>query len=202
MLLLIVFRFVITFSVCVDGKNGLLKDRSSPCSARSSKPRHEDVFARLASTDLLRQSERRNSGFSQHKLLHSSCCDVGIASHFAHFAQALRSTLFGVVCVPFEISKLGHVGECGAFERLFDWIHVDSVSRCHVVYIYHQADAVESRARVVCLVVGLWTLVERKERRPELALYCTAQALNSLYLQAKKKGYILLELLASCPICC
>jgi hypothetical protein len=37
---------------------------------------------------------------------------------------------------------------------------------------------------------GLWTLVERKERRPELALYCTAQALNSLYLQAKKKGYI------------
>ncbi len=37
---------------------------------------------------------------------------------------------------------------------------------------------------------GLWTLVERKERRPELALYCTAQALNSLYLQCKKKGWI------------
>ncbi len=37
---------------------------------------------------------------------------------------------------------------------------------------------------------GLWTLVERKERRPELALYCMAQALNSLYLQAKKKGIV------------
>lgn len=37
---------------------------------------------------------------------------------------------------------------------------------------------------------GLWVLVERKERRPELALYCVAQALNSLYLQAKKKGYV------------
>jgi hypothetical protein len=37
---------------------------------------------------------------------------------------------------------------------------------------------------------GLWTLVERKERRPELALYCTAQALNSLYLQCKKKGWV------------
>lgn len=35
---------------------------------------------------------------------------------------------------------------------------------------------------------GLWTLLERKERRPELALYCVAQAINSLYLQGKKKG--------------
>jgi hypothetical protein len=35
---------------------------------------------------------------------------------------------------------------------------------------------------------GLWTLLERKERRPELATYCAAQAINSLYLQAKKKG--------------
>ncbi len=37
---------------------------------------------------------------------------------------------------------------------------------------------------------GLWTLVERKERRPELAVYCTAHALNSLYIQAKKNGLI------------
>ena len=36
---------------------------------------------------------------------------------------------------------------------------------------------------------GLWTLVERKERRPELALYCTAQALNSLYLLAKLRVF-------------
>lgn len=37
---------------------------------------------------------------------------------------------------------------------------------------------------------GLWTLLERKERRPELAVYCTAHALNSLYMQAKKYGYV------------
>lgn len=37
---------------------------------------------------------------------------------------------------------------------------------------------------------GLWLLLERKERRPELALYCVAQALNSLYLQSKKKGLV------------
>ncbi len=34
---------------------------------------------------------------------------------------------------------------------------------------------------------GLWTFVERKERRPELATYCAAQALNSLYILGKKK---------------
>lgn len=36
---------------------------------------------------------------------------------------------------------------------------------------------------------GLWTLVERKERRPELATYCAAHAINSLYIQGKKNKY-------------
>jgi hypothetical protein len=35
---------------------------------------------------------------------------------------------------------------------------------------------------------GLWTLMERKERRPELAIYCSAQALNALYNLGKKRG--------------
>lgn len=37
---------------------------------------------------------------------------------------------------------------------------------------------------------GLWTLLERKERRPELATYCGAHAINALYNIAKKNGYI------------
>ena len=36
---------------------------------------------------------------------------------------------------------------------------------------------------------GLWLLVERKERRPELATYCGAHAINSLYIQGKKNKY-------------
>ena len=37
-------------------------------------------------------------------------------------------------------------------------------------------------------IAGLWTLMERKERRPELAIYCTAQALNAMYNLGKKQG--------------
>lgn len=37
---------------------------------------------------------------------------------------------------------------------------------------------------------GLWTLVERPERRPELAIYCSAHAINALYNLAKKRGVI------------
>ena len=36
---------------------------------------------------------------------------------------------------------------------------------------------------------GLFTLLERKERRPELATYCMAHAINAIYQRLKKDGY-------------
>ena len=37
-------------------------------------------------------------------------------------------------------------------------------------------------------ISGLWTLIERPERRPELAHYCLAHAINSIYIRLRNAG--------------